>query len=49
MHGDVPEMAGNVRAKDTVCVGSHGDTMPCVEVTGTVHNESARSHECYGM
>ena len=49
MHGDAPEMAGNVRGRDTMCVGSCGDTMPCAGVMGIACNESARSHECYGM
>ena len=53
MHGDVPEMAGNVRGKDTAHVGSCSDTMPCVVVTGTACNESARlvsviGHNRYG-
>ena len=48
-HGDVPEMAGNVWGKDTTHAESCSDTMPCVGVMGTVHNESARSPECYGM
>ena len=49
MHGDAPEMASNAQGKDTAHIGSHGDTMPCVGVTGTACNESAGSHECYGM
>ena len=49
MHGDVSEMAGNVQGTDTVHMGSCGDTMPCVVVAGNACNESARSHECYGM
>ena len=34
MHRDVPKMASNVWGKDTMCVGSQGDTMPCVGVKG---------------
>ena len=47
MHGDAPEMAGNAQGKDTMHVGSHSNTMPCMEVVGTAHDESARSRECY--
>ena len=34
MHRDAPEMAGKMWGKDTAHAGSHGDTMPCVGVTG---------------